>query len=199
MVMPIVVARNIIRNMTVGDGKEIFVLDEFRLRTPDTDGATAALVRAGGFGESLDPIPLLTSIDDARDVANVRTVLVGEPEGIGPRGDVALGPLVSGWKPVKRFVSRVAARTEGAPVTSFRLAVTESGINDEIVSPPARWPGQPAASDPVSMLLIGVPVGTHAGLLVLVGRDAAQAAALRPPSGPPAPLASELGVRVYEA
>lgn len=185
--------------MTLGDDTEIFVLDEFRLRVADTDGSAAALVLAGAGG-TLDPVPLLTSIDDACDVASLRAVRAGAPEGEGPRSDAALGRLVASWGPVKRYVSRIAARIDGAPATSFRLAVTESGINDEVVAPPARWAGQPAAGDPVALLLIGVPVGTHAGLLVMVGREAAQpVAADRPRVGPPPPLARELGVRVYEA
>jgi hypothetical protein len=200
MVMPLLTRRDTIRDMTLADDTEIFVLDEFRLRSADTDGAAAALVLAAGAGGSRDPVPLLTSIDDARDVASLRAVRLGAAEGNGLRNDVALGGLVDSWGPVKRYVSRIAARTEGAPATSFRLAVTESGINDELVAPPARWAGQPGPADPVALLLIGVPVGTHAGLLVLVGRDATQTVAVDQPSGgPPRPLASELGVRVYEA
>jgi len=197
--MPLVTRRGTISDMTLGDDTEIFVLDEFRLRVADTDGSAAALVLAGAGG-TRDPVPLLTSIDDACDVATLRAVPAGAPEGEGPRSDLALDRLVASWGPVKRYVSRITARIDGAPATSFRLAVTESGINDELVAPPARWAGQPAAGDQVALLLIGVPVGTHAGLLVLVGRDAAQTVAVdHPRAGPPPPLARELGVRVYEA
>lgn len=178
----------------------VLVLQEFRLHAPDTDGSAAALVLAGAGG-TRDPVPLLTSVDDARDVASLRRVPAGAPEGEGPR-NLALDGLVASWGPVKRYVSRIAARTLGAPATSFRLAVTESGINDELVAAPATWAGQPAGGDPVALLLIGVPVGTHAGLLVLVGRDATQTVAAdhhRAGPPPPPPLARSLGVRVYEA
>src|SRR5687768_2233848 len=80
--------------MTLGDDTEIFVLDEFRLRVADTDGSAAALVLAGA-GSTQDPVPLLTSIDDACDVASLRAVRAGAPEGEGPRSDVALGRLVA--------------------------------------------------------------------------------------------------------
>ncbi len=197
--MPYFPTRGTIRDMTLIDDTDVFVLEEFRLRIADTDGSAAALVLAESSG-TRDPVPLLTSIDDARDVASLRTVPAGAPDGKGPRDDVALGPLVDAWRPMKRFVSRIAARTEGAPATSFRLAVTESGINDQPVAPPGRWAGQPAAGDPVALLLIGVPEGTHAGLLVLVGRDGHE-----PPTGGgedpswPLPLSRDLGVRVYKA
>src|SRR5687767_10250863 len=103
--MPDVTRRDIICDMTLADDTEIFVLDEFRLRVADTDGAAAALVLAAGAGGSHDPIPLLTSIDDARDVASLRAVRLGGAEGNGLRNDVALGRLVASWAPVKRYVS----------------------------------------------------------------------------------------------
>jgi hypothetical protein len=145
-------------------------------------------------------VPLLTSIDDPRDVATLRTVSTEAPDSDGPRGDRALGPLVAAWRPVKRYRPRVAARSQGTPSSSFRLAVTESGINDEQVSPPGAWVGEPSAGEPVALLLIGVPEGTHAGLLVLVGRNGAgHVAATREPAGWPLPLSRDLGVRVYES
>jgi hypothetical protein len=78
--------------------------------------------------------------------------------------------------------------------------VTESGINDEQVSPPGAPVGEPSAGEPIALLLIGVPEGTHAGLLVLVGRNGAEhVAATREPASWPLPLSRDLGVRVYES
>lgn len=198
-VMPDFAPRGTIRDMTTVDRTEILVLDEFRLRAADTDGAAAAIVSAASKG-SRDPMPLLTSIDDPRDVATLRTVSTGAPDNDGPRGDTALGQLVATWQPVKRYLPRVAARSQGEPSSSFRLAVTESGINDEQVAPPGTWVGEPTAGESIALLLIGVPEGTHAGLLVLVGRDDAEpVAGGRDPTSWPLPLSRDLGVRVYES
>ena len=174
------------------------MLDEFRLRAADTDGTAAALVSAASKGIR-DPVPLLTSIDDPRDVATLRTVRTGAPDSDGPRGDAIFQRLVATWHPVRRYVRRIAARSEGATSSSFRLAVTESGINDEPVAPPGGWVGEPTPGEPISLLLIGVPEGTHAGLLVLVGRDDPQLrAGDHDRAGWPLPLSRDLGVRVYE-
>jgi hypothetical protein len=186
-----------IRPMTTGR-TEIFVLDEFRLHAADTHGAAARIVSAAS-SEVGDPVPLLTSIDDPRDVAMLRTLSTAAPDSDDPRSDTALGPLVAAWQPAKRYRPRIAARS-GPPPSSFRLAVTESGINDEQVAPPGKVGAEPTAGDPIARLLIGVPEGTHAGLLVLVGRNGAEhVAATRDPTGWPLPLSRDLGVRVYES
>lgn len=191
--------RATIRDMAPADRAEVLVLDEFRLRAADTDGAAAAMVSAASR-HIRDPVPLLTSVDDPRDVATLRTVIAGAPDSDGPRGDTALGPLVATWQPVKRYRARIAARSQGAPSSSFRLAVTESGINDEQVAPPGAWVGAPTGGEPIALLVIGVPEGTHAGLLVLVGRDDAKPLANgRDRTGWPLPLSRDLGVRVYES
>jgi hypothetical protein len=198
-VMPDFGTRATIQHMTTVGSTQTFVLDEFRLHAADTDGAAARIISAAS-SDSKDPVPLLTSIDDPRDVATLRAVVAGAPDGDGPRGDTALGPLVACWQPVKRYVPRIAARSHGALSSSFRLAVTESGINDEQVAPPGTWVGEPSAGEPIALLLIGVPEGTHAGLLVLVGRDEAEhVAATRDPTSWPLPLSRDLGVRVYES
>jgi len=198
-VMPHFAPGSTIRGMTTKTRTEILVLDEFRLRAADTDGAAAAIVSAASNGIR-DPVPLLTSVDDPRDVATLRTVGTGATDSRGPRGDAALGELVATWQPVKRYRSRIAARSQGAPSSSFRLAVTESGINDEQVAPPGTWVGEPTPGEPISLLLIGVPEGTHAGLLVLVGRDDPQPlAGDRDRTSWPLPLSRDLGVRVYES
>jgi len=188
-----------IRDMKAVDRTEILVLDEFRLRAADTDGAAAAIISAGSK-DTQDPVPLLTSIDDPRDVATLRTVGTGATDSDGPRGDAALEQLVATWYPARRYLPRVAARSQGAPSSSFRLAVTESGINNERVAPPGTWVGEPTPGEPISLLLIGVPEGTHAGLLVLVGRKDPQArAGDRDRTSWPLPLSRDLGVRVYES
>jgi hypothetical protein len=188
-----------IRDVKAIDSTEVLVLDEFRLHAPDSGGSAALLVSAA-WKDSPDPVPLLTSIDDPRDVATLRSVSVGAPDGAGPREDLVLGRLVAAWRPVKRYHSRIAARSEVAPANSFRLAVTESGINDEPVAPTGTSIGKPASGEPISLLVIGVPQGTHAGLLVLVGRDDPQAlAGDRDRTSWPLPLSRDLGVRVYES
>jgi hypothetical protein len=188
-----------IPNMMLADRVDVLVLEEFRLHAADADGAAAAIVSAASE-QIRDPVPLLTSIDDPRDVATLRTLTAGVPDGDDPRSDAALGALVASWKPVKRYRARIAARSQAAPSASFRLAVTESGINDEQVAAPGAWVGEPTTGEPIALLLIGVPEGTHAGLLVLVGRDDAQ----RLSNGHdrtswPLPLSRDLGVRVYES
>jgi hypothetical protein len=188
-----------IRNMLSADRVDLLVLEEFRLLAADTDGVAAGIVSAASE-QIRDPVPLLTSIDDPRDVATLRTVTAGAPDGDDPRGDAALGALVASWQPVKRYRARIAARSRAAPSRSFRLAVTESGINDEQVAPPGAWVGEPTTGEPIALLLIGVPEATHAGLLVLVGRDnAGSVASRRDGAGWPLPLSRKLGVRVYES
>lgn len=185
--------------MATAERAEVLVLDEFRLHAADTDGGAARIVSAASKG-SRDPVPLLTSIDDPRDVATLRAVTAGAPDSDGPRGDRALGQLVATWQPVKRYRPRVAERSQGAPSSSFRLAVTESGINDDQVALPGTRVGEPTPGEPIALLLIGVPEGTHAGLLVLVGRDHAEpVAGGRDRTSWPLPLSRDLGVRVYES
>ncbi len=181
------------------DPAEVLVLDEFRLHAADTDGVAARIVSAAWNG-SRDPVPLLTSIDDPRDVATLRTLSAEGPDGDGPHSEAALGPLVATWQTPKRYQARIAARSQGPPASSFRLAVTESGINDEQVAPTNVWVGEPMAGELVALLLIGIPEGTHAGLLVLVGRDRAEhAAGGRGHGSWPLPLSRDLGVRLYQS
>lgn len=187
------------QDMAATDRPDVLVLDEFRLHAADTDGTAARIVSEASKG-SRDPVPLLTSIDDPRDVATLRPVSAGAVDSVGLRDDAALGALVATWRPAKRYRPRVAERSQGPRASSFRLAVTESGINDARVAPPRPWVGEPASGEPIALLLIGVPEGTHAGLLVLIGRDAAAPlAGARDHTGWPLQLSRELGVRVYES
>ncbi len=184
--------------MPTRDDSAVLVLQEFRLHAPDTDGAVARMVEASPR-QSDGAVPLLTSIDDPRDVAMLREGSAGPPGLNGPSDDTALGRLVATWQPVKRYLPRIAERSGGAP-SSFRLAVTESGINDEQVASPGKMGGEPTPGEHVALLLIGVPMGTHAGLLVLVGRDDQQPlVGGRHRTSWPLPLSRDLGVRVYES
>lgn len=177
--------------MLTTDGEEIIVVDEFRLHARDTDGTAARMVAAASL-TSRDP-PLLTSIEDPRDVALVRAVPASSAAPADPRDDVALGRLVAGWRPSKRYRSRIAATSEVTKASSYRLAITESGVNDEPGAPCDGWLGQPASEEPIAVLLVGMPLGSDAGLLVLVGRDGSP----EERTIWPLPLSHALGVRIY--
>lgn len=172
-------------------------LHEFRLHAADRSGAAARIV--AGFPSHTGPgVPLLTSIDDERDVAIVQG-LRGRDESDLDRG--SLDPLVERWRPVTRYEPRIAERSV-VPPSSYRLAVTESGINDAQPEPTTgQAPDDPfeSATSPLGLLWIGNPVGTHAGLLTLIGNHA-DASTQRPdPLEWPLPLARRLGVRIYES
>jgi hypothetical protein len=178
----------------------LLVLEEFRLRAADLDGAVARIVAASPHGIE-HPIPLLTSIDDRRDVAMLRAVRAGEPTEADADQHAALDPLVSSWRPPKHYGPRITAESQSPP-SSFRLAVTESGINEAGVTRVTTGDGSVAdetASRAVGMVWVGAPVGTHAGLLVLLGSYEEDPPAVRDqPSGWPLPLSRDLGVRIYE-
>lgn len=178
----------------VRSSEDMIVLDEFRLRDADIDGGAARIVAAALMG-SRDP-PMLTSIDDPHDVAVLHTVAAGSPGPPDLRENITLGHLVAAWRCPKRYRSRIAAATDATHPTTFWLAVTESGISDEPTSPDTEWLGPATSGELVAMLLVGVPVGTHAGSLVLVGR-AGSALHEGGSSGWPLPLSRALGVRVY--
>lgn len=174
------------------------VLQEFRLRAADSGDEAGRLV--AGLSRGLESaVPLLTSIDDRRDVATVRVLPAGrEPHGDPGRSD-ELDRLVETWQPVKRYGMRIAERSESPP-SYYRLAVTESGINAADPRSPA---GPSATSDGTStalgLLWIGVPVGTHAGLLTLLGGYDEGPAARPDPADWPLPFSRALGVRIYES
>ena len=177
---------------------ETFALQEFRLRAVDSDGAAARIV--AGFSNGIEPsVPLLTSIDDERDVATVRALHGGEAtDGSGQRA--ALDPLVSSWQPLKRYGPRITERA-ASPPSHYRLAVTESGINDGDPGRAGILPTTLAhggAPVPLGLLWIGVPVGTHAGLMILLGSFEDPHAARRAPDDWPLPMSGQLGVRIYE-
>jgi hypothetical protein len=183
--------------MAIEDPITLLLVQEFRLRTA-SDGPTAALIVAASPRGVEPTIPLLTSIQDQRDVATVRALHAGESAETDPVERASLDPLVSSWSPPKLYGPRVTERSQSPP-SSFRLAVTESGINagGAPMSLADNVAGDNAAR-PIGLLWIGAPVGTHAGLLVLIGSFDKPRANRDHSAGWPFPLNHDLGVRVYE-
>ena len=179
--------------MIVHPTADRLVLEEFRLADgaayADADRALAAADPTG--------VPLLTSIADDRDVASVRCV----PARSGPPDDTidhsAFDGLVSRWGAVHTYRPRMAESSLVRP-TSYRLAVTESGINDADPMRVGATSRDGGAADghatPLDLLWIGAPRGSHAGLLVLIG-DGERAAAAD--VAWPLSLSGSLGVRIY--
>lgn len=186
--------------MSTDNPIQLLVLEEFRLRAADVDGAAARIVAASPHGTE-PAIPLLTSIDDRRDVATLRAVHAGESSETDAAQHAALAPLVSSWAAPKHYGPRIAEQSQ-SPSSSFRLAVTESGINNGGVSPVTAAersaPDGTPTNRPVGLVWIGAPIGTHAGLLVLLGSYDDPRAFGADPSGWPLPLSRDLGVRIYE-
>jgi hypothetical protein len=184
--------------MSTDAGIQVLVLEEFRLRTRDADGTVARIV--GGSRRGREPaIPMLTSLDDPRNVAIVRALHPGESAEPDTVQHAALERFVSSWQTPKQYGPRITERSQDPP-TNYRLAVTESGINDTApVAATTRGLREDATSTGVGLLWIGQPVGTYAGLMVLLGghedpRGVGAAASDWPP-----PLSRYLGVRIYEA
>jgi len=179
---------------------DTFVLQEFRLRAPDVGGEAARIVAT--FAAGIEPaVPLLTSIDDQRDVATLRGVHVGEDLEWDPRERSALAPLVASWQAPKQYGPRITERSESPP-THYRLAVTESGINNTNSEPLAGTPRNvkhASSSTALGLLWIGLPLGTHAGLLTLVGSHGDGATTRPDPEVWPLPFSRPLGVRIYES
>jgi hypothetical protein len=173
------------------------VVQEFRLHNADTAEDAAGIV--AHFSRGLGPVvPLLTSIDDKRDVATVRAVHPGELLEGDPAERVALEPLVAGWQPPRHYGPRITERSERSP-SYYRLAVTDSGINSassEAVAVARNSAVDAKGAKPIGLLWIGSPVETHAGLMVLVGEHD------DPPGATgdwPLPLSRALGVRIYKS
>lgn len=185
--------------MTEGPAQTL-VLQEFRLSAVDTDGAVARIV--GAAPAALGPtMPLLTSIDDRHDVATIRLLRDGEPDEVGVAQRAGLDRFVSSWLPTKYYLSQIAERSQSPP-THYRLAVTESGINDEVRDPPsagARGGAPDDASSPVDLLWIGHSPTSHAGLLVLLGDHDDPESPRRDPRVWPLAMSRGLGVRIYDS
>jgi hypothetical protein len=87
------------------------------------------------------------------------------------------------------------AERSQSPPSYYRLAVTESGINDTHTDPLAPRPTVAGGSPlEAGLLWIGSPIGTRAGLLVLLGGYDDQP---RPAAGP-LRIRRPLGVRIYD-
>ena len=185
--------------MSNDDHTDTFVLQEFRLRASASVDDVARIVAT--FAPDTEPVPLLISIDDQRDVATLRAVHSGESVEADPRERAALGSLVTSWQPLRQYGPRITERSDSPP-SYYRLAVTESGINDLDPAPLATFPrklNQASSSMHLGLLWIGLPLGTHAGLLTLVGSDGDELAMRPDPSVWPLPLSRPLGVRIYES
>jgi hypothetical protein len=182
--------------MTTESPINSLVLEEFRLHSAASAGEAARIVAA--FSDGIEPhVPLLTSIDDDRDVAIVRGLHTGEQAESDPRQRAALEPFVASWQPVRQYGPRITERSEDPP-SYYRLAVTESGITDAPVPEPVpREASERGASKRVGLLWIGLPVGTYAGLLTLLGTDDGAARRSKPRRW--LPLSRSLGVRIYES
>ena len=179
--------------MTAHPAADRLVLEEFRL----ADGAAYAVADRALAATDPQGVPLLTSIADDRDVASVRCIPARLGAGAETIDHSAFGDLVARWGRVRTYRPRIAESSLHRP-KSYRLAVTESGINgsDALPLPPApRHAGavddQPA---PLDMLWIGAPRSSHAGLLVLIGDGESEAGA---DASWPLPLGASLGVRIY--
>jgi len=186
--------------MTIDVRINALVVQEFRLHSADTAGDAAGIVAA--FSRGIGPaVPLLTSIDDGRDVATVRALHPGDLLGGDPAERAALGPLVASWQPPRHYGPRITERSESPP-SYYRLAVTESGINNassEALAVQRRDPVDVGGATPLGLLWIGLPLGTYAGLMVLVGDHDDPAGAMFAPRDWPLPFSSALGVRIYES
>ena len=187
-----------VHNMATDDPITVLVLQEFRLRAADDAAAAARIVAASPPG--IEPaVPLLTSIEDRRDVATLRALHAGETTETDAVERAGLDHLVSSWAAPKHYGPRVTERSQSPP-SSFRLAVTESGINAGGAPMMLREDSaeNKATSRAIGLVWIGAPLGTHAGLLVLLGSYDEPQPGGGEPSGWPLPLSRDLGVRIYE-
>ena len=188
-----------VHNMPIADPITVLVLQEFRLRAAHHAAAAARIVAASPSG--IEPgIPLLTSIEDGHDVATLRALHAGETTEIDEGERAGLDHLVSSWAAPKEYAPRVTERSQSPP-SSFRLAVTESGINVGVAPPTHRDHSAETAATSlaIGLVLIGAPLGTHAGLLILLGGYDEPRARGGDPFGWPLPLSRDLGVRIYES
>jgi len=174
-----------------------FVVHEFRLHAADTADEAARILAE--LPEGIEAgVPLLRSIDDRRDVAIVGALHAGERFAESEQR-AALGPLVAAWWPPRRYGPRITESAETLPA-SYRLAVTESGINGPVeeatpLADAASYRDAPTTH--LGLMWVGAPIGTDAGLMVLLGSY--DDVTPRPdPREWPLPMSHQLHVRIYE-
>ncbi len=184
--------------MTTEAGIHTIVVQELRLRDGADAGEAARIVAAAPSGRGT-AVPMLTSIDDERDVVVVRAVHAGET----PESDTAqrspLDRLAASWQPAQRYLPRITERSATEP-SHFRLAVTGSGITNgaDPVAPAPDGIPDTSTRTKLDLLWVGVPLGSYGGLLVLLGSDD-EAVARPDPREWPLPLSRSLGVRIYDS
>ena len=185
--------------MAIRDAINTLVLQEFRLHAADAADEAARIVATFEAGTE-DAVPLLMSIDDKRDVATVRALHAGETTDDGSAQRAALDPLVASWQPAKQYGPRITESSDSPP-SYYRLAVTGSGINNAPVGPVSPPPSGSADGAPtrLDLLWIGVPLGTYAGLMILLGTGRDQERVAPDARDWPLPFTDPLGVRIYES
>lgn len=192
-------------------GRGFFVLHEVRLSAGDPATRLRAAARLADMPHADDErvLPMLVSIDDHRDVACVRRVgaLPGSGDEAGARVRRALTPGAEGGAPPRYYDERAAVAGEGGARSYYRMAVTESGINEEAAAStladapaPAGAPAPPRQDDATgaALLWIGTPVASAPGLLVITGHHDATGYEDSEPGVWPLPTSRRLGVRIYE-
>ena len=183
--------------MATGSGIHTLVLQELRLRDTTDPAAAARAVEASHAGRG-PVVPVLWSIDDARDVAVVGAICAGDTAPSDAEQRAWLEPYVATWRPPQRYIPRVTERSSDT-AAHYRLAVTGSGINNAAADTRAtsHERDDAATGTPLDLLWIGVPLGTYGGLFILVGTRGEEA---RPNASEwPLPLSRSLGVRIYDS
>ncbi len=182
-----------------------FVLHELRLPAGDvaTRRSAAARLAEMPYAQDEQVLPMLVSIDDHRDVACVRRVgaLPGGGDEAGARIRHALTPEAESSGPPRYYTERAALASAGGARSYYRMAVTESGINEDAAAGTlADAPAPPQQDDATGagLLWIGTPVASAAGLLVITGHHDATAYGDGDPGVWPLPTSRQLGVRIYE-
>jgi hypothetical protein len=122
-----------VQDMPIADPIRVFVLEEFRLRVADVDGAAARIVAESPGG--IEPaIPLLTSIEDKRDVAMLRALHSGESTESDAMQHAALDPLVSSWAVPKHYGPRIAERARSSERWHYRSPRAHALISSDVAA-----------------------------------------------------------------
>lgn len=184
--------------MSTDDPIRLLVLEEFQLAAgDDARGAVERIAARSQHGRE-PAVPLLTSIDDRTNVALLRGLHEGESTEPDAAQRAAMDEFVTSWQEPKHYGPRITERSQSPP-SSYRLAVTESGINDPDHAGEIRGAVRlDGAATSIGLLWIGQPIGTHAGLLVLLGSHENVDGITRRHDWP-LPLSRRLGVRIYES